>query len=170
MSFLIFDFDGTLVEAYMDRSDRNFFLVRPLPRRIERLALLRDRGHTIAVATNQAAVAFNYVTEQDVRDKLQRALLHLMLPSETIVKVCYAHPKASIPHYKDPAELARRKPSGAMLLEITGGDPDAFYIGDREEDEQAARAAGIPFCWTHSFFNDPLPPKQEQSTTPQYIL
>jgi D-glycero-D-manno-heptose 1,7-bisphosphate phosphatase len=153
----LFDLDGTLITSYMDCPERDFTQWTPLPGRVERLAQLRDAGHQVGVVTNQAGVAFGHVSETDVSTKLVAVLSQLDLPLSTPVRVCYAHPTATIAHYRDPAQVARRKPSGTMIREVMAlfGEQAAqgvVYVGDRPEDEAAARDAGVTFAWARDFF------------------
>jgi D-glycero-D-manno-heptose 1,7-bisphosphate phosphatase len=113
-----FDLDGTLITGYMERPDRDFTQWTPLPDRRERLAALREAGHQVGVVTTQAGVAFGHVSEADVSTKLVAVLSQLYLPLSTPVRVCYAHPTATIAHYRDPAQVARCKPSGTMIREV----------------------------------------------------
>ena len=93
---LLFDLDGTLISAYMDAPGRNYDDWAPLPGVRERLAALQAEGHRVGIATNQAGVAFGYVTEADFRRKLGAVLAALDLPPETPVEVCFAHPRARL--------------------------------------------------------------------------
>jgi D-glycero-D-manno-heptose 1,7-bisphosphate phosphatase len=153
----LFDLDGTLITSYMDRPDRDFTQWALLPGRVERLAALREAGHQVGIVTNQAGVAFGHVQEADVSGKLIAVLNALALPLSTPVGVCFAHPSASIRRYRDPAELARRKPSGAMIRELVALFPEqaaqgVVYVGDRPEDQHAAADAGVDFFWAEAFF------------------
>ena len=153
----LFDLDGTLISSYMDRDDRAFDTWQVLPGRIARLARLRADGHQIGIVTNQAGVAFGHVTEAQVASKLIAALTALQLPLATPVRVCYAHEQAPLAQYRDPAELARRKPEGTMLEELKALRPaqaaqGVAYVGDRDEDRQAAANADVDFYWADSFF------------------
>lgn len=164
----LFDLDGTLIEGYMDRPDRAYEPVELLPKRRARIQTLILRGDTCAIVTNQAGVAFGYVAEAQAWGKIEAAMQKLGFlmqavrssgdPAPPLVYVCFHHPNAPAP-WNDPAECARRKPGGAMLLEAVRDHYVAarlgvLYVGDREEDEQAAQAAGVPFQWAHVFFRD----------------
>lgn len=155
----LFDFDGTLVEGYLDRADKDYHVVEVLPGRPERLARLLAAGHTIGIVTNQGGVAWGFVTEADWERKIAAALVALGLPAATPVAVCFADARAKDPRYTDPAACARRKPSGAMIRELVAAHPAAAtdgvrFVGDRPEDERAARDAGAPFAWAHEFFGE----------------
>jgi D-glycero-D-manno-heptose 1,7-bisphosphate phosphatase len=155
----LFDLDGTLITSYMDRPDRDFAQWAPLPGRSTRLAELRAAGHQVGLVTNQAGVAFGHVSEADVSAKLAAVLAALDLPLSTPVRVAHAHASARIAHYRDPAEVARRKPSGAMIRELMLLYPEqaaqgVVYVGDRPEDKAAAADARVRFVWAHDFFAD----------------
>src|SRR5688572_15078053 len=120
----LFDLDGTLITSYMDRPDRDFMQWAALPGRRECLAELRTDGHQVGIVTNQAGVAFGHISELHVSVKLIAVFSALDLPLSTPVTVCYAHPSATIERYRDPAEVARRKPSGAMIREFAAYYPE----------------------------------------------
>lgn len=150
----IFDLDGTLIEGYMEREDKNFAQVVVLPGRHEHLARLLAACIRIAIATNQAGVAFGFVSEAEVEQKLAEALDALGLSADTPVAVCYNHPKARVARYKrdDP----RRKPGGGMIKELVAAAgvelSKVLFVGDRPEDEQAANVAGVSFRWANDYF------------------
>lgn len=166
-----FDLDGTLISGYMDNPDRNFDNWQLLPGRQETIARLRHLGHDVALVTNQAGVAFGHTAEQDVVRKLGRVAMALGFASVWIFDggqgyragwdapalhcfVCYNDSRAKNRQYQD---ASRRKPSGAMIHEAMAEFPAAaadgvLYVGDRPEDEAAARNAGVRFQWADRFF------------------
>ncbi len=151
----IFDMDGTLISSYMDAPGKRYASWEVLPGRAEALRALREQGHWIAVATNQAGVAFGHVTESQVTRKIAAVVAALGLPVETSVAVCFAHAQAKAYRYNNPRAVARRKPSGTMLREImeeTGIRDDVTYVGDKPEDRAAARDASISFRQADDFF------------------
>jgi len=154
---VLFDLDGTLISSYMDHPDRNYDQWVLLPHRKEILHALLDHGHKIGIVTNQAGVAFGHVTEKKAIRRIHAVLEALELSPYPAVQVCYAHPKARIHRYRKRDAVARRKPSGAMIREHIAMNPEAaaegvLYIGDRPEDEAAAKDAGVQFVWTEEFF------------------
>jgi histidinol phosphatase-like enzyme len=64
-----FDLDGTLVSSYMETESRDINEWSLLPGRAEVIAGLLRKGLRIAIVSNQAGVAFNYVTEERVIQK-----------------------------------------------------------------------------------------------------
>lgn len=162
----LFDLDDTLIRGYMSEPRQPYDAVEPLPGRRAMLNRLIMRGDEICIVTNQGGVAFGYVTEEQADTKLNQALLRLGLsrtrssgdaqPSQ--VYACYSDIRGN-PPWDDPVDAARRKPSGAMLLEAIAWYPAAaalgvLMVGDREEDLEAAKAAGVPFQWAHIFFKE----------------
>lgn len=167
---MLFDLDGTLIRSYMERVDKRYDVVELLPGVLERLEELDE---DIAIVTNQGSVAFGYQSEQDVIAKLKRVgsaldYFNISLFTETFeryttgidgqyamlpIYVCYSDKRSPDPRYQD---ARRRKPSGAMITEALRNAGQAaagsFYVGDREEDKQAAADAGVGFLWAKDFF------------------
>ncbi len=151
--------DGTLISSYMDAPNRRYARWHVLPGRPELLRILREQGHRVAIATNQAGVAFGHVTESQVGRKIDAVLAALGLPADTPVAVCFAHPQAKAYRYRNPVEVARRKPSGTMLRELMetvgitmGIHEDVVYVGDQPADRRAARDARVAFQLADDFF------------------
>lgn len=173
----LFDLDGTIIKKFMDLPDRDFTAVELLPGVLETWRCLRyETGNNLGIISNQGGVAFGYQTEADVIRKFARVARalgygHIEVhygagePLETFSEgrggegvlafwVCYADARSPDPRYNDPAQVARRKPSGAMIREAIAwdNDGDPLFVGDRSEDEAAARNAGVPFRWAEEFF------------------
>lgn len=152
MTTYIFDIDGTI------RSNERFQPGDLLPGRATKIAQLVAEGARIGFASNQGGVAFGYTTEDAVQAGFARMLATLGLPAETPIAVCYSDARSKDARYNQPADCARRKPSGAMIAETAAalGQPlaDVTFIGDRPEDEQAAAAAGVRFVWAADFFGE----------------
>lgn len=161
----LFDLDGTLIEAYMDRpeGERDYAAVVPLPGRIHTISRLRMQGHTCCIVTNQGGVAYGFVTEDEADDKLTRVqrLFRLHDPRQSgdgfprVIFACYSHPNGRAP-WNDPIDAARRKPSPSMIIEAARlhgfHSPESVtFIGDRPEDEQAAQAAGVAYIGPDGF-------------------
>jgi D-glycero-D-manno-heptose 1,7-bisphosphate phosphatase len=152
-----FDLDGTLISGYMDNPDKDYHKWSVLPGRIETIRSLIDSGNQITIVTNQGGVAFGHVELWEAESKLLHtsSLLNILARD---VYACYHDTRGKAP-YNDPEQAARRKPSGAMIREAMAAHPTAaalgvLMVGDREEDQQAAQDAGVPFQWTHIFFKD----------------
>lgn len=160
----LFDLDGTLITGYMDNPDKDYNVWHVLPGRWARLNKLKMQGHTIAIITNQGGVAYGLVTEEECSAKLEQAIRKLGLgnprssgdAADPVVYCSIHHPNGNAP-YNDPELAARRKPSGAMIREAILDFPHSaargvLMVGDRPEDEAAAKDAGVPFQWAHEFF------------------
>lgn len=153
----LFDLDGTLISGYMDNPDKDYHTWHVLPGRVERLAQLHNADHHIGIVTNQGAVAFGYIQPRDAERKLIAAIDALGIPFAPLY-VCYADKRSANPIYQDDS---RRKPSGMMIREAIadyeqwyGLSPEVIFIGDRQEDRDAALDAGVRFVWSNDFFNE----------------
>lgn len=151
-----FDVDGTLVETKSGATFRK----SPddwqwLPGRLEKIKELQENGTYIAVCTNQGGVAFGYMKQEEILSELTKMRKEARIV-EGGLYICYTHPKATIEKYK--LEDDRRKPGPGMLFDAMDdfeAEPeDTLFVGDRSEDEQAARAAGCDFIWSYEFFGD----------------
>lgn len=155
VKLIIFDVDGTLTTtksgATFRKSADDWQL---LPGRKEKLAALKAEGVRLAMASNQGGVAFGYMQQVDILTELHRTA-RLVGMSAGGVYVCYTHPKASLTKYKMEDD-DRRKPGSGMLLEamqdFEASPDETLMVGDRPEDEQAARAAGVAFLWADQYF------------------
>lgn len=168
MMLYLFDLDGTLISGYMDNPDRAYHVWDVLPGRGVRFDVLAVHGHRVAVVTNQAGVAFGHVAPEDferkaaaVADALDFAGA-IICDSDQFVDpyqgglvfyVCYGDKRSKDPRYQDDR---RRKPSGEMIRQAAaafGFSLDRVaYVGDRPEDEAAAKDAGVSFQWATDFF------------------
>jgi histidinol phosphatase-like enzyme len=162
----LFDLDDTLIRGYLTEPRQPYDVVTVLPRRVERLQELLARGDTVRIISNQGGVAFGFITEAQMWDKLGRALVALGLQpvqfaeawGANLIYVCW-HDARGKPPYNDPLQAQRRKPNPDMLWEAMKANADAaalgvLMVGDRQEDEAAARNARVGFEWSHVFFGD----------------
>lgn len=158
MKLLVLDIDGTLVET---KSGETFRKTANdwqwLPNRLEKLQELRKRGVKFAIASNQAGVAFPWskFTEQEIRAEIDVVAQAI---GADFVGVCYSTPnEKALRTYHNPNDL-RRKPGPGMLLEAMqyyGVSPqETLMVGDREEDEKAAKNCGVSFQLANDFFGD----------------
>ena len=170
-SLHIFDLDGTLAETWK---------AQLLPGVAERISELTG---DIAVATNQAGVAWNAVEGEPyprpadighrlraVADKVPRlgnALWLVAIGDDNV-----SHPprrwrglaagvtQAAAPLWvRTSSDRAWRKPQPGMLLEACRAfrvDPEGtLFVGDRQDDAGAAEAAGITFIYADEYFGRP---------------
>lgn len=168
----IFDLDGTLVKRFGSA---------PLPGVVERITTLVQQNFPIAVATNQAGIAWRAKTQRPpypLPEELGARfdeIAELLPPLRGAVWFVAIHdPRVSLPevHYTALAETLQRasrlltlhvsaqpdwrKPQPGMLraaCERYSITPDrAVYVGDMESDQGAAQAAGMTFISTDVFF------------------
>ena len=136
--FIILDRDGVLNEDskdYIKAPDE----WRPIPRSLEAVKLLNEKGYEVVVATNQSGLARNYYDEktleaihQKMRDALHEKGAHL-------AGIFYC------PHGPEDSCLCR-KPKPGLLHQIQ----EAFqislaqtpFVGDSRRDLDAAITAG----------------------------
>ena len=156
-TLIVFDIDGTLVTT---KSGKDFRQGADdwqwLPGRLEKCQELYNTGTKIAVASNQGGVAFGFMPKEEITYEIVRVVGDITgigyYPAA--VNICYTHPKASIEEYRQ--DDVRRKPGPGMVQEAmeTFGTTtqDTLMVGDRPEDEQAARHAGVAFMWADEFF------------------
>lgn len=152
----IFDADGTLVRTRSgDTFRRSADDWEFLPGRVEYCRKLQEAGAVLAIASNQNGVAFEWSKYSEEQIKAE-----LVMTGEAIgashVSICFNGPNpkclARYYHENDP----RRKPNPGMILEIkeaVGCElQDILFVGDRDEDQLAAKNAGVAFIWCDEFF------------------
>lgn len=160
----LFDMDGTLISGYMDNPGKEYDIWEVLPGRKAALNRLLMRGDVVCIVTNQGGVAFGHVTEDQADTKITDVRRKLGLlpvrsngdPQPPTVFACYSDARG-VPPWNSERDSARRKPSGAMIREAIREHPYAasmgvLFVGDRPEDEAAAKDAGVPFQWADVFF------------------
>jgi D-glycero-D-manno-heptose 1,7-bisphosphate phosphatase len=151
----IFDKDGTLI-ATGKRPPNTPAEQTPLPGVIEKLAQLREAGHTLAIASNQGGVAWGFLSEREARALVKDAAAKI--GGVNFWRCCCYDPKAAARHPDNPFAhpSPRRKPRPGMLLEIiraAGISPeDTLFVGDQESDRLAAQEAGCSFLPASRFF------------------
>lgn len=135
---IILDRDGVINEDSDDhiRSPDEWI---PIPGSLEKIASLSQRGHKIAVATNQSGLARGYFDEKQldaIHKKFQDELKKLGGHVDCIF-FC--------PHAPD-AGCTCRKPQPGLLLKIAeycqADLKEAWFVGDSWVDIQAAQTVG----------------------------
>ncbi len=119
----------------------------------------RDQGYLIFGITNQGGVAYGYKLPADVDEEIERTISLFNHNPFHIIKSCLHHPKGNTEPFNHRSLL--RKPDIGMLVvcEVEAWEKgyvvdwgNSLFVGDREEDEQCAKNAGIAFQWAHIFF------------------
>jgi D-glycero-D-manno-heptose 1,7-bisphosphate phosphatase len=150
---VIFDADGTLRRTTVPgqpcpHASHEWELI---PGVRECLSAIDWRRHDLAVgiASNQDHVGYGLI-EADVAHQLLRDMIDAATDGavrQPEIRLC--------PHrLEEPCRC--RKPAPGMLLDIMHAcqvaPADTLFIGDSHVDQQAARAAGVPFVWAGDFF------------------
>lgn len=150
---LLLDRDGTLNRSLGGRPPNHPDEIELLPGVADKLHQFAALGWRIVIITNQGGVAFGYVTVA-LAHSTHQALLDALPVEVDASYLCPHHPDGTDPRYA--FHCPNRKPApGAILhaLERFGARPqDCLFVGDMDTDEQAARAAGVPFRWASDFF------------------
>jgi D-glycero-D-manno-heptose 1,7-bisphosphate phosphatase len=124
-----------------------------LPGRVEKIRELIGQGKRVVVCTNQGGVAYGYMKQEDILAELQKMCREVGIPAGGLY-VCYTHPDAKLPQYR--MKDYRRKPGPGMLIEamqdFEAKPAETLYIGDRDDDWEAAHVAGVSFEWSDEFF------------------
>jgi D-glycero-D-manno-heptose 1,7-bisphosphate phosphatase len=153
---LYLDLDGTVRHGY-DELGR--FVNGPkdvviFPEALEMMRRWKAGGGRIIAVSNQGGIALGHLSERDCAETMMRTH-ELTKGLFDKMAWCHHHPKAQHP------EMARcwcRKPAPGLLIEsafvLADKYPGEIYppymalmVGDRPEDEECARIAGIDFQW-----------------------
>lgn len=172
---LYLDIDGTVREGRDDPLGRFVNApedVRVFPAAVAMMREWKRRGGRIIGVSNQGGIALGHVTEQQVA----AAMIETHHQAERLfdrIVFCRHHPAADRP------EMARcwcRKPAPGMLIEAaleaaarhgeTYPPHLGLMVGDRPEDQQCARSAGLNFVWAADWRGQATPhPAQGAGTT-----
>lgn len=153
---LYLDLDGTVRHG---KDELGRFVNGPddvvvFPEAIARMREWRRAGGRIVACSNQGGIALGIVTMKQVREAMvetHRQCGHLF----DKVTWCSHHPNAEEPEM---AKCWCRKPSPGLVIEaalaLSGLHEGEIYpphlglfVGDRPEDEECARLAGLRFMW-----------------------
>lgn len=142
----ILDRDGTiLTETGYLREGEPFEL---LPGAAAAVARLNRAGHSVAIATNQSAIARGWLSLGGL-DRLHRQMDERLASEGARIDAWFAcphHPEIGEPPWRHPCTC--RKPLGGLIqmaLAHFRVEPErAVVVGDSLRDLEAATAAGVP--------------------------
>jgi D-glycero-D-manno-heptose 1,7-bisphosphate phosphatase len=160
---LYLDLDGTVRQGKDDALGR--FVNGPedvvvFPEAVTQMRAWKAQGGRIVGVSNQGGIALGLVTYETVAAAMWETQGQA---GDLFDKMCFCvhHPDAKEP------EMARcwcRKPSPGLVIEAALGlaarygeiyPPHmALFVGDRDEDQECARIAGIDFMWAHQWRAD----------------
>lgn len=157
---IIFDWDHTLAvpesgETFRKRDEKYKWIADPERLHSSRKELLEHlyySGSQIAIATNQGGIAFGIVTLEGTEHAIFALLKELDFPVPFLVSPYHPDRPASYKEF-----LYWRKPNSGMYTALHAlfpdvADEDVVVVGDRDEDEQAAKLAGFAFERADVFF------------------
>ena len=152
---LYLDLDGTVRQGKDDPLGR--FVNGPedvvvFPEAVGKMRLWKRGGGRIAAVSNQGGIALGIVS----LEKVAAAMLETQRQCDSLfdlITFCRHHPDAQNP---ENAQCWCRKPSAGAVAEAAHGlcarFPGEYYppymgllVGDRPEDEQCAKSAGLDF-------------------------
>jgi len=120
----------------------------------------KNRGHLVFGVSNQGGVAFGLSSLKIVHAELDATLALFEDNPFNIIKFCCNHPDGTIHPYNTRSLL--RKPDIGMLAILESASFEngfmidwdhSLIVGDRAEDEEMAKRAGVNFAWANDFFN-----------------
>jgi D-glycero-D-manno-heptose 1,7-bisphosphate phosphatase len=157
------DLDGTVRAS---KSDPDGFIqgaddIVLLPNTEEVLLLWLSRGYLILGVSNQGGVAFGYSTVEQIEAEMEATRALFKKDPFDRMLWCVSHPESNHPVHGHRSLF--RKPDIGMLalhekeaMRHNGVIIDysrSVFVGDRWEDEECARRAGIEFIHASKFFN-----------------
>lgn len=114
----------------------------------EAVRRLNDAGYLVVVVTNQSGVARGYFTEAQMHafNALMKKRLAEQGARLDAIYACPFHPEALVEAWRHPDHPDRKPNPGMLLRAIREHDIDphkSFLIGDKPDDVEAARRAGV---------------------------
>ena len=142
---LILDRDGVIIKDnnYVCSFDK----VELLTKNIEIFKRFQEHGWSLAVATNQSAVARGFISEQDMLEFNCELLSYIQINFHLTISTflyCPNHPEFS-------RNCRCRKPNPGMLLSLMKiygiTRSNCLFIGDQTTDKEAAQRSGVSFFY-----------------------
>lgn len=158
---LILDFDGTIRRSKSGQTFiKNFQDIELIPNIENIIHLYANMGYLILGISNQAGVAHGFKLPFEIEAEMNATFNLFKKNPFHLVKYCYHDRKGKIEPYCHRSLL--RKPDIGMLalMEVEAYDygyiidwDNSLFVGDRPEDEECAKNAGIPFNHIDVFIN-----------------
>ena len=154
---LFLDRDGTLNRSLGQRPPNTPQEVTLLPHVGPTLSRWVDEGWQLVIVTNQGGVAAGYISAEQAH-AIQQQVIELLPVRVAAAYLCPHLPGAAVPHYD--LDCPNRKPRPGFILQalrrFRAQPEDCLFVGDSITDQEAARAAHVPFRWADQFFERPI--------------
>jgi len=160
---LCLDFDGTIRRSASGKTFiENHKDIELMPGVENLIWRYRNMGWLILGISNQAGVAHGFKLPMEVELEMDVTLKQFKQNPFHIVKFCYHDGKGKIEPYNH-RSLGRKPDIGMLYIMETEAWAQGYvidwdnslFVGDRPEDEECAKRAGIPFRHIDSFLTEP---------------
>lgn len=160
---LCLDFDGTIRCSKSGATFiKNFQDIELIPQMESLIWRYRNMGWLIFGISNQAGVAHGFKLPMEIENEMSATFKLFKENPFHAVKYCYHDGKGKIEPYCH-RSLGRKPDIGMLyLMEIDAFDAGyivdwdkSLFVGDRPEDEECAKRAGVPFKYIDNFINEP---------------
>lgn len=163
MPALCLDFDGTVRRSKSGATFiKNSHDIELMPNMENLIWKYRNAGWLIFGISNQAGVAHGFKLPMEIEAEMEATLKLFEINPFHSLRYCFHDGKGNTHPYN--YRSLGRKPDIGMLYEmevesyqhgyIVDWD-NSLFVGDRPEDEECAKRAGIAFRHIDSFLNDP---------------
>lgn len=160
---LCLDFDGTIRRSKSGATFiKNFEDIELMPGIEKLIWQYRQLGYLIFGISNQAGVAHGFKMPFEIEAEMEATKKLFKENPFHLIKWCYHDGKGKIAPYNK--RSLGRKPDIGMLYEMEVDSwkhgyiidwDNSLFVGDRPEDEECAKRAGVPFRHIDSFLNEP---------------
>ncbi len=160
---LLLDFDGTIRKSKTGEFIQNSRDIELIPGIEKIIWLYRDMGFLILGVSNQGGVAHGFKLPMEIENEMDATLKLFQQPHPFHgVKFCFSDAKGKIEPYCH--RSLNRKPNYGMLavMEIEAYNQgviidwdNSIFVGDRPEDEECAKSAGVKFIHINTFLTMP---------------
>ena len=158
---LCLDFDGTIRRSKSGQTFiKNFQDIELMPNIEKLIWRYRNMGYLILGISNQAGVAHGFKLPMEIESEMDATLKLFKSNPFHMVKFCFHDGKGNIEPYNH-RSLLRKPDIGMLALMESEAWQNGFvvdwdkslFVGDRPEDEECAKRAGIEFKHIDKFLN-----------------